>query len=131
MADLVARSAETMSHYYVKTSRANVLSHLRQLSIFCVAFNTPFLPVTRDALLGFIELFSRSCGYDHIKHVVASIKFLHDFTGNKFVGESFEFDVLLRGLKRKKAKATKQALPISPEMLILMYEKLDSLANHL
>ena len=114
-----------MSHYYTNGSRKNVLSHLRQLSIFCVAFKVCFLPVERDALLGFVEIMSRSCGFDHIQHVLASIKFLHQYTGFHYPGESFEFDILMRGIKRKLARPVKQALPISPEMLILMYRFVD------
>ena len=114
-----------MGQYFAKRSRDNVLSHLRQLSIFCVAFHESFLPVSRDALLGFIELMSRTCGFDHIQHIISSIKFLHEFTGHHYPGDSFEFKVLLRGLKRKLAKSPKQALPITPEMLILMYQHVD------
>ena len=103
-----------MSFYYTKGSRQNVLSHLRQLAIFCVAFGEEFLPVSRETLLGFIELMSRSCGYDHITHVMSSIKFVHQFTGHLYPGESFEFKVLLRGLKRKLTKTLKQALSMTP-----------------
>lgn len=118
----MAESESTMSLYYTKKSRLNVMSHLRQLSVFSVAFNVSFLPSERDTLLGFIELMSRTCGFDHIQHVLSSVKFLHDFTGHVYPGDTFEFKVLLRGLKRKLAKSAKQALPITPEMLILMYE---------
>ena len=62
-----------MGHYFAKGSRMNVLSHLRQLSIFCIAFNETFLPVQNDTLLGFIELMSRTCGYEHIQHIKSSI----------------------------------------------------------
>ena len=118
----MADSKHTMTLYYAKQSRLNVLSNLKQLSIFCIAFNKNFLPVSRDTLLGFLELMSRSCGYAHIQHVISSIKFLHEITDNPFIGDSFEFSVMLRGLKRKLARPTKMALPITPEMLILMYE---------
>ena len=114
-----------MGQYFAKRSRDNVLSHLRQLSIFCVAFNRPMLPVSRDTLLGFIELMSRTSGFDHIQHIMSSIKFLHEFKGHQYPGDTFEFKVLLRGLKRKLAKSPKQALPITPEMLILMYQYVD------
>lgn len=114
-----------MSQYFTKGSRLNAMSHLRQLSIFCVAFNECFLPASRDTLLGFVELMSRTCGFDHIQHVLSSIRFLHDFTSHNYVGDSFEFKVLLRGLKRKLRKSAKQALPITPEMLILMYQYVD------
>ena len=111
-----------MSQYFAKRSRLNVVSHLRQLSIFCAAFDETFLPTGRDTLLGFIEIMSRTSGFEHIQHVLSSVKFLHDFKGQMYAGDTFEFKVLLRGLKRKLAKSTKQALPITPEMLILMYQ---------
>ena len=84
------------------------MSHLRQLCIFCVTFNEPFLPVSSNTLLAFIELMSRSSGFDHIQHILSSVKFLHDFTNNYFPGDTFQFKVLLRGLKRKLAKPVKQ-----------------------
>lgn len=111
-----------MSHYFGKRSLQNVVSHLRQLSLFCVAFSAQFLPVSRDTLLGFIELMSRTSGFEHIQHVLSSIKFIHQYTGHYFPGDSFEFKVLLRSLKRKLAKPARQALPITPEMMILMYQ---------
>ena len=116
---------QTMSLYFAKASLSNTMSHLRQLSIFCVSFNVSFLPASRDTLLGFIELMSRSCGFDHIQHVLSSIKFLHEATGHVYAGNSFEFRVLFRGLKRKLSLTTKQALPITPEMLILMYQHIN------
>ena len=122
---LVAGAETTMGQYFAKRSLQNVLSHLRQLSVFCVAFGETFLPVSRNTLLGFIEIMSRSSGFDHIQHVLSSIKFLHEFSGHLYPGDSFEFKVLLRGLKRKLSKSPKQALPITPEMLILMYEHVD------
>ena len=114
-----------MGQYYAKESRKNVLSHLRQLCVFCAAFNLSFLPVTRETLLGFTELMSRTCGFDHISHVLSSIRFLHKYVGQEYPGDSFEFSILLKGLKRKLAKPTKQALPITPEMLVLMYQYVD------
>ena len=110
-----------MSLYYSKGSRSNVLSHLRQLSIFCVTFGEVFLPTGRNTLLGFIELMSRTCQYDHILHVMSSIRFLHNFKNLEFSGDSFEFQVLLRGMRRKISKAARQVLPITPEILVLMY----------
>ena len=103
----------------------NALSHLRQLSIFCVVFGETFLPVSRNTLLGFIELMSRTCSHDHFQHVLSSIAFLHKCKGLEYSGDSFEFQILLRGLKRKLARPKKQALPITPEILILMYQYID------
>ena len=123
--DLIAASEETMSCYFVKRSRQNVISHLRQLCLFCVFFKKRILPVEHDTLLAFVEIMSRKSGFDHIQHVLSSIKFLHDYTENEYVGNSFQFKVLLRGLRRKLAKPARQVLPITPEMLILMYQYID------
>ena len=117
----MACSEETMSLYYTHKSRANVISHIRQLCIFCVAFNEVFLPTGRDTLLGFIEIMSRTCKYDHISHILSSIRFLHKYKGLEYAGDSFEFDILLRGLRRKLSKSPRRALPITPEILLLMY----------
>ena len=87
-----------------------------------MAFGESILPVTNNTLLGFIELMSRTCGFAHIQHIMSTVRFLHQFTGHSFPGDSFEFKVLMGGLKRKLAKPAKQALPITPEMLILMYQ---------
>ena len=65
---------------------------------------------------------SRTCSHDHIQHVMASISFIHQCKGLQYVGDSFEFNILLRALKRKLARPKKQALPITPEILILMYK---------
>ena len=80
-----------MSQYFAKRSRLNVISHLRQLSLFCVAFQETFLPVSRDTLLGFVELMSRTCGFEHIQHVLSSVKNLHDLAGQFYPGDSLEF----------------------------------------
>ena len=103
-----------MGRYYAKKSRENVMSHLRQMSIFCIAFNASFLPVRRNTLLGFVELMSRTVGFDHIQHILGSVRFLHKFTGHEYPGDTFEFEVLMIGLRRKLAKPAKQALPITP-----------------
>ena len=122
---LVARSMDTMTLYYAKKSRLNVISHLRQLCIFCSAFNEVFLPTGRDTLLGFIELMSRTCQYEHIQHVLGSVRFLHKFKNLDYAGDTFEFEILLRGLRRKLAKSARQVLPITPEILMMMYPHVD------
>ena len=92
---------------HIKKSQKNVLSHLRQLCIFCVTFKVCFLPVSRDTLLGFIELISRTCGFDHVQHVLSSVKFLHEFTGHQFPGDLIEFKVFLRWFQSRESCSIK------------------------
>ena len=122
---LISGAEYTLGQYYSKGSRLNVLSHLRQVCVFCVAFNVSFVPISRDTLLGFIELMSRTSGYEHIEHILSSVRFIHNYKGHVYPGDSFEFKILLKGLKRRLARPTKQALPITPEILVLMYQYID------
>ena len=92
---LISGAEYTLGQYYSKGSRMNVLSHLRQLCVFCVAFNVTFLPVSRDTLLGFIELMSRTSGYEHIEHILSSIRFINNYKGLIYPGDSFEFKILV------------------------------------
>ena len=114
-----------MGLYYAKASRQNVRSHLRQLSLFCVAFKQQFLPVSKNTLLAFLELMSKTCNFGHLQSVLSSIRFVHQLKKLQFCGDDFEVTVFLRGLKRKLSKPARQVLPITPEILILMYEHID------
>lgn len=66
-----------------------------------------------------------SSGYDHIKAVISSIGFLHKNLDLPFPGDSFQLKLTLQSLKRKLSKAPNQALPISPEHLVAMYNHIN------
>ena len=62
---------------------------------------------------------------EYLSKLTADLMKENNLVDEFYPGDSFEFSVLLKGLKRKLAKPTKQALPITPEMLVLMYQYVD------
>ena len=115
----------TQSHYYAKASARNVLSHIRQWLCFAIFFGLSSLPARTEDIIPFLELMALSSGYDHIKAVLGSISFLHKNLGLSFQSDSFQIKITLQALKRRLARAPNQALPITPEHLLKMYEYID------
>ena len=60
---------------------------------------------------------SQTSSYEHLKHLLFSVKFLHEAYDLSFPVNSFMLDMTTQGLKRKLAKAVFQVLPITPEVL--------------
>ena len=85
----------------------------------------PVLPATVDALVCFLELMSRTSGYQHLKHLLHSVKFLHQALDLDFPEKSFQLDVTMQGLKRRLARVPFQVLPITPKVLRDIYQHLD------
>ena len=65
----------------------------------------------------FMEMMSKTCGYDHCKSVLGSVKYLHNATGQEFPSDNFGLEETLQGLKRKKAGTPNRVLPIDPFIL--------------
>ena len=122
---LRADNRTTQRYKYTKQSAANVVSGIRQWLFFALYFLIPVLPAEVDPLVCFLELMSRTCGYQHLKHLLHSIKFLHQALNLPFPVDNFQVDVTMQGLKRKLANVPFQVLPITPEVLRNIYTHLD------
>ena len=107
----------TQGFKYTKNSAANIVSGIRQWLFFALYFMVPILPATVDPLVCFLELMSRSSGYQHLKHLLHSVKFLHKALNLPFPENDFQLDMTLQGLKRKLARVPFQVLPITPKVL--------------
>ena len=115
----------TQGYKYSKESAANLISGIRQWVFFAVYFLLPVLPAKVDPLVCFLELMSRTSGYQHLKHLLHSIKFLHQALDLEFPNNSFQLDVTMQGLKRRLARVPFQVLPITPKVLRDIYQHLD------
>ena len=115
----------TQGFKYTKQSAANVISGIRQWLYFALYFSLPILPAEVDPLVCFLELMSRSCGYQHLKHVLHSVKFIHQALDLPFPEGNFQLDMTMQGLKRKLARVPFQVLPITPKVLRDIYKQLD------
>ena len=115
----------TQAFKYTRESAANLISGIRQWIFFALYFTLPILPASVDHLVCFLELMSRTSGYQHLKHLLHSVKFLHQALDMSFPEDSFQLDVTMQGLKRRLAKVPFQVLPITPKVLRDIYSHLD------
>ena len=70
-----------------------------------------------DTLVCFMQFMARTSGFQHLKHLLASVKFLHNALGHVFPEDNFQLDMSMQGLKRRLAKVPFQVLPITPGIL--------------
>ena len=92
---------------------------------FTLFFKLRPLPTSEDTLVLFLEFMARTVGYPHLKHLLGSVKFLHQALNFTFPTDSFQLDMTLQGLKRRLAKVPFQVLPLTPVVLKEMFKHLD------
>ena len=78
-----------------------------------------------DTLVFFLEFIARTSGYSHLKHLLSSVKFLHEALDEPFPINSFMLDMTMQGLKRRLAKVPFQVLPITPTIMKRMFSHLN------
>lgn len=115
----------TQGYRYAKGSAKNILSGIRQYLFFTLFFLTPILPTSVDTLVCYMEFMSQTSSFSHLKHLLFSVKYLHQAYDLKFPEDSFQLDTTLQGLKRKLAGVPFQVLPITPRVLRGMHKFLD------
>ena len=125
LGDLRASNTITQGYKYTKESAANTISAIRQWLFFANYFHLPVLPVSADSVVLFLEFMARSSGYGHLKHLVSSLRFLHQALDISFPEVSFQLDMTMQGLKRRLARVPFQVLPITPDILRNMFCLLD------
>ena len=118
-------NVDTQSFRFAKNSLKNVISNIRTYIFFIIYFSLPLLPTASVDLCRFLELLALTCGYGHLKNVLSSVKYLHEAYGYKFPSNDFNLDTTLQGLKRRLAKTPFFVMPITPRILVQMYEHLD------
>ena len=119
----------TQSFKYTRESAANMVSAIRQWLFFTMYFSLRIIPATTDSLVCFCEFMARSVSYQHIKHCVHAIQFLHQALDTPFPCDSFQLDMTLQGLKRKLSRVAFQVLPITPTILRAIFSQLDMRKN--
>ena len=106
---------------FAEGTKRNHRSNLKQFMLFCVKFQKPFCPTSRDTLLAFARLESANVSYDTLKNIFSSIKFIHLAMDQAFPEDNWQVESALKAIKRELAGAPNQTLPISPDILLKMY----------
>ena len=125
LSQLSQNNVRTQSYRYAKNSLRNVISNIRTYVFFITFFSLTFLPASTMDICRFLELMALTCGYGHLKNVLSSLKYLHEAHGFQFPSNDFNLDTTLQGLKRRLAKTPFFVMPITPQILLQMYEHLD------
>ena len=93
---------------------------------FCLKFDKPVCPTTRDTLMAFARLASLTVSYGTLKNIFSSIKFLHKACNKTYPEDDWQLESTLKALKRELSGAPLQTLPITPEILLRMYSFVDT-----
>ena len=102
-----------------------MISGIRQFLYFTLHYKLQPWPVSVDTLTCFLEFMARTCGFPHLKHLLCSVKFLHEALDQPFPTNSFMVDMTMQGLKRRLAKVPFQVLPLTPVILKKIFSHLD------
>jgi hypothetical protein len=112
---------------FASGTKANLWCQWKALFLFCLFFDLPYLPVSSESLQLFAQFLSRSFkSVDTVKNYVSGAKLLHvllDMPCSAF--DNFSLKLTFKGLTRIKCHISKQALPITKEMLLRMFDVLD------
>ena len=123
--DLLRRECrQTQQSAFAKGTRENIGTHWRSFIMFCLYFELVFLPASLDTVCVYVQFLSRSfCSMTSVRNYLHGVKLLHLFAGVMFpCAESFELKLLLRGLDRVHPHAPRQALAITPNVLLKIYK---------
>ena len=119
--DLRLQNQVTQGFKYTKSSAANVLSAVRQYLYFTFYFKLEPFPTSVDTVVCFMEFMARTSGHPHLKHLLSSVKYVHEAFDLPFPVNSFQVDTTMQGLKRRLAKVPFQVLPLTPTILKKMF----------
>ena len=122
---LRAENRVSQSYRFAEGTAKNMISGIRTWFTFCCYFAIKPLPATSESIVPFMELMAITVSYEHVKHLLLAVKFLHEAKGLVYPEHDFDIVTTLHGLKRKLARVPHQALPLTPKILREMYQKLD------
>lgn len=122
---LLHQNIQSQGLRFASSTKANVLSHIRQWLYFTVFFHLNCLPASPRSLCMFMELMSNSSTHGHCKNILSSVKFIHTATGHPFPEDDFGLEATLQGIKRRLKGTPQFVLPINPSILRCMFAKVD------
>ena len=105
----------------------NLLWQWRLFIMFCIYFNFKLLPASVECLCVYAQFLSRSLrAAESIRNYLSGVRTLHLLCDVPYLGkDSVELRMLLRGIARRNPHQTKQAAPLSPNILIKLFEFVD------
>ena len=74
---LLEAAHRAQASLFAEGTKRNHKSNITQFMYFCLKFDQPVCPTTRDTLMAFAWLASLTVSYGTLKNIFSSIKFLH------------------------------------------------------
>ena len=107
---------------YAIGTRKNLVVQWRAFLLFCTYFDLCFIPASLNTICCYIQFLSRSFkSVDSIKNYVQGVKVMHSLLDYPFPHlDSFKLKLLVKGLYKIKQHFPRQALAITPELLLDM-----------
>ena len=115
----------TQSYRFARSTAKNIVSGIRTWLYYCHYYECSPIPASTEDLINFLELNSFSAGYAHLKHLLHCVDYYHQIHDTQVPVRNFALDNTLQGLKRRLAGTPNQVLPIKPDLLRLLYSKLN------
>lgn len=94
--------------------------------LFCQYFGLRPLPTNCNIMCLYAQFLSRSFqSVQSIKNYISGVKLLHLFLDLEYITESFQLNLLLKGISRLNPHMPRKALPITPDILMDFFRFLD------
>lgn len=119
-------SRQFIGHTFAKSTQASYRTHLKSYLRFCIYFQLQPVPAAQSTIVSYISFLARTLQPSSIQNYLNIIRILHE--DNQLPNplyRNFEISNLLKGIARCKGKPPKQMLPMTPEILFAVKQKLD------
>ena len=112
---------------FAQGTTGNLRSQAKAFLMFCYYYGVNPFPATLDTVCMYAQFLSRSFrAVDSIKNYISGVKLLHVLSGLPFPHlATIELRLLVKGLAKLNPFLPRQALPITPAILLHMYAVMD------
>ena len=117
----------TKKEAFATGTSQNLVVQWKSFFLFCVYFQFQPVPATIECVCLFAQFFSRTFkAVTSIQNYISGVRTLHALLEAPFhSADNIELKLTLRGLKRSKPHAVRQAAPLSPHILCKVHSLLD------
>ena len=131
LVQLKADTQESRKAAFAPGTRKNLITQWMSFLLFCLHFELEFLPAEEETIALYAQFLSRSFKtVSSIQNYLSGVKLLHLYAGVKLPNmKDFSIKLVLDGIRRRKPHCVKQALPITPSILLHLYQHITLCGN--
>ena len=124
LAKLKTDTKDSQKAAFAPSTRKNLITQWMSFLLFCMHFQLEFLPAEEETIALYAQFLSRSFkAVSSIRNYLSGVRLLHLFAGVQVPNmKDFSIKLVLDGIRRSKPHCVKQALPITPAVLLNIYK---------